>query len=284
MSKFPEYNHKGTKIQGISIGGIQTCIHLPQFKLLFDIGTGYDHIIEVPKLLISHGHLDHSSGIAYYISQRNLKRLMPAEIYVPPLFYEPLKEVLNLWSKIEGYNTVYNLTPLDYNKFYHLQGNNYFKAVKSVHRVPSNGYTIFEKTRKLKEEFQKLPSNKIAELKSKGIDMFYEYYIPLITFSGDTQIEFVINNECVRKSRILFLECTYIDKVRTIEQTREWGHIHLDEIVENVECFREVDKLYLIHFSPRYNSEKILKNLKDKLPIWLFEKTTPFISKVINNK
>ncbi len=279
MSNFIQQDYMGLRFVGISVGGIQTCMHLPQYKLLFDIGTGYEHIIDVPRLLVTHGHLDHSSGIAYYISQRNLRRLPPADVYVPPPLLPPLKKILNLWSEIEGYDSQYNLHAVDYKRFYPIQGNNYFKAIPSVHRVPSNGYTIFEKNRKLKEEYQDLPGSKIAEMKLGGGDIFYENYNPVISFSGDTQIEFVLENECVRNSRVLFLECTYIDQVRSIEQTRHWGHLHLDEIVENVEAFRNVQKLYLIHFSPRYSPEKIQKNLKEKLPLWLYERTTPFMLK-----
>ena len=251
---------------------------LPQFRLMFDIGRGSTHLVEVPNLLLTHGHLDHSSGLPYHISQRNLRRLAAANIYVPPELEPPLRKVLQLWCDIEDYQTKYNLLPVNYNTYYPLHGNYLFKAYPTFHRIPSTGYTVFEKTRKLKQEFLELPGHEIAVLKKQRDDLFYENYLPRITFSGDTRIEFVLEHSIVRQSQVLFLECTYIDDARTTKQTRFWGHIHLDEIVENADAFREVQKLYLIHFSPRYHSEKIQKILKQKLPHWLYEKTTPFLS------
>lgn len=252
-------------------------MHVPQFRLMFDIGRGSSQLTEVPRLLLTHGHLDHSSGVPYYISQRNLRRLAPADIYVPPELYSKLNQVLQLWCDIEGYQSEYSLHAIDYDKTYPLHGNFYFKALRSVHRVPSNGYTIMEKSIKLKEEFRKLTGVEITKLRKERKDIFYENHVPHITFSGDTQIEFVLDHPEVQRSHVLFLECTYIDEARSIEQTRKWGHLHLDEIVNHAEAFRDVQQLYLIHFSPRYRAEKIRRLIKEKLPNWLYAKTIPFL-------
>lgn len=257
---------------------MQTCMVLPRFKLMFDVGRAAPRIIEIPRLLLTHGHLDHSSGVPYYVSQRNLRRLPPAEIFCPPEMAEPLDQIMKLWSKIEDYDIQYDLKGVEYDRLYELQNNFYFQALRSVHRVPSNGYVIIEKTRRLKEEFRELPGPEIARLKQERDDMFHEHHLPVVTFSGDTQIEFVTDNEIVRRSKILFLECTFIDDARPIARARQWGHIHLDEIVANAEAFREVEKLYLIHFSPRYRQETILETLKAKLPEWLYERTTPYLT------
>ena len=230
---------------------------VPQLQLMFDVGRGSTQIIEIPNLLLTHGHLDHSSGVPYYISQRNLRRLAPANIYIPPELEVPLRKVLQLWCEIEDYQTKYNLLPIRYEQYYPLRGNYYFKAFPSFHRVPSNGYTIFEKTRKLKQEFQHLPGHQIATLKKERDDLFYENYSPRITFSGDTKIEFILEHPLVRQSHILFLECTYVDEARTIEQTRFWGHIHLDEIIKNADAFDDVQKLYLNHRHEDFQSSAL---------------------------
>lgn len=273
------YTYRNETFQGISEGGVQTCMVLPRFKLMFDVGRGASRVIEIPRLLLTHGHLDHSSGVPYYISQRNLRRLPPADVYCPPEMAEPLDQIMKLWSKIEDYNIEYNIHPLEYDRLYELQNNYYFQPVRSVHRVPSNGYTIIEKTRRLKPEFRELPGPEIARLKKERDDMFVEHHLPLITFSGDTQIEFVLENEIVRQSKVLFLECTFLDDARPVERARQWGHIHLDEIVANAECFRETEQLFLIHFSPRYRREVILDLIKAKLPDWLYERTTAYLTR-----
>jgi ribonuclease Z len=250
---------------------------VPRFRLMFDIGVGSPRLTEIPQLLLTHGHLDHSAGIPYYISQRCLRRLPAADIYTPPEMEPALRKILQLWCDIEGYQSDYNLHPVEYDRVYPLSGNFGFQAVRSFHRIPSNGYVVVEKTTKLKEEFLSLKGPEIARLKQERNDLFYESFTPHVAFSGDTTIEFVLEREIIRKTKILFFECTYICEKRPKERAREWGHTHLDEIAHNAEAFRDVEHLFLIHFSPRYRRDQINETLKRKLPDWLYEKTTPFL-------
>lgn len=256
---------------------MQTAMSMPRQKICFDIGRGDSKLVEIPTLLMTHGHLDHAAGVPYHVSQRNLRRLPTTKIYVPPPLEPPLRKILKLWAEIEDFDMQFDLEAVEYDRTYPLTGNLHFQAVPSVHRVPSNGYTIFEKTRKLRDEFRELPGPEIARLKNIRDDLFYDSTVAHVTFSGDTQIEFVTDNEIVRRSKVLFLECTFICDERPVDRARQWGHIHLDEIVANAEAFRDVEQLYLIHFSPRYRKDRIHQTLKKKLPDWLHAKTVPFL-------
>ena len=256
---------------------MRTSMTVPQFKLSFDVGHGDPKLTEFSKILLTHGHMDHSSGLPYYISQRALRHLSPPQIFCPPEFVAPFKDIMDAWAKIEGFKAKYELIGVVPTEQYELQGKFFFQAVPSVHRVPSNGYVIQEKTVKLKDEFKSLPGPEIARLKKERDDLFYESRIPTIAFSGDTQIEFVLENEIIRDSKILFLECTYISPDAPVERARKWGHIHLDEIVANAEAFQNTERLFLIHFSPRHRNDEIRSTLKNRLPGWLFDKTVPCI-------
>jgi len=242
---------------------------------MFDIGIGSPRLTDIPRLLLTHGHLDHASGIAYYVSQRSLRHLDPPEIFCPVEIKESLEKILNLWGEIEGFQNRFHITGTEDGRLYPLQSNYYFKSLRSIHRIPSSAYIVVEKTKKLKEEYRNLPGHEIAVMKSNP-DIFYESENPLVVFSGDTKIELIIENPEIQKAKILFLECTYIDDKRPVERARKWGHIHLDEIIANAEIFRNIEKLFLIHFSPRYSNEEIKAALKSKMPDWLHKKTTPF--------
>lgn len=257
---------------------MHTCVTVPRLKLMFDIGVGAPKLTETPRLLLTHGHLDHSAGIPYYISQRNLRHLPPAEIYVPPAMAPALNRIMELWAEIEGYQPQYSIHAIEYDRIYPLSGTLSFQALPSFHRVPSNGYAIVERTTKLREEFLGLPGAEISRLKRERDDLFYQGLTPHIVFSGDTRIEFVLEHELVRRAKILFHECTYICEKRGVDRAREWGHTHLEEIVANAEAFRDVETLVLIHFSPRYGREQIHETLRARIPAWLFEKTIAFLA------
>lgn len=271
-----EHLIRNFKFLGTSSGGVETSVILPAFHLAFDVGRCQNPLVDIPTLLLTHGHLDHASGVPYYVSQRCLRHLPAGSIYCPPELADPLRRILAIWCEVEGYQMEYDLQGVQYDTIYPLFGNYHMKAIRSVHRVPSNGYTILERVRKLLPEFASMPGPEIAE-KKKTMNLFHEVYSPVITFSGDTQIEFVLENEDVRNSKVLFLECTYVDEARPVERARKWGHTHLFEIAENAEAFRNVENLVLIHFSPRYSRDKILDALRRHLPEELHARTTAFL-------
>lgn len=71
------------------------------------------------------------------------------------------------------------------------------------------------------------------------------------------------------------MECTYLDEKKSIEETRKWGHIHLDEILPYADQFQN-QFISLIHLSARYKNQEALKILELKLPSTLREKVHLF--------
>jgi len=273
---YTKFSYKGYNFEGISEGGIRTSIIMPSLSILFDIGNlPVDHAHH-ENLLLTHGHLDHSAGIPYYISQRSLRKLKPPNIYVPQELYEDLQSILKIYQKIEGFDYLYNLVPVKINEFIQINPTMYFKALKTFHRIVSQGYTIYEKNKKLKEEYKNYSKDQILSLKKQGIDLQEEKYVPIVSFSGDTKIEYVLENKDVANSKILFIECTYLDDKKNVEKAREWGHIHLDEIIHNADSFKN-EKIVLIHFSKRYSPKTIKELVYSKIPSSLKDRVECFI-------
>lgn len=271
-----ELNFKNLHFSGITEGGIQTCVRVKPLQILFDIGRCPQAAVGFPRLLLTHGHLDHAAGLPYYISQRSMRNQTPPEIFLVPELVEPLTKILDIYSEIEGFQYPYKLIPVEPGVRYPLKEDMTFTATRSIHRVPSAGYTLFTMVKKLRDEFKNLPGREIARRKNAGEKLEEDREVPMVTFSGDTQIEFVRDNPHVGESRLLFLECTYIDSARTVEQTRKWGHIHLDEIIAHEDYFRN-EQIVLMHFSKRYSSQYIQKTLKEKLPPSLQGRVVPFL-------
>ena len=59
---------EGYPVEGLSIGGQETCIILPSLKLAFDIGRCPQRAISQDFLFISHGHMDHIVSSSYSYS------------------------------------------------------------------------------------------------------------------------------------------------------------------------------------------------------------------------
>lgn len=270
------FEHKGLKFEGISEGGIRTSIICPSLEFMFDFGYINPDKIHIGKILLTHAHLDHSCGIPYYVSQRSLRKLPKPTIYLPREIAPIMEEILALYSKIEDFEYSCNLVGVSEGDKIDLKPGYFFKPLSTFHRVPSVGYTVFESKRKLKNEYSNLDSNAIRSLKSEGIEPTEEVSLPLVSFSGDTKIEYLLNHEDVRKSKILFLEATYYCDKRDVARAREWGHTHLDEIVEQADQF-ENEAVVLIHASKRYNFRELNDWISKKVPSPLREKLHLFV-------
>jgi ribonuclease Z len=79
-----------------------------------------------------------------------------------------------------------------------------------------------------------------------------------------------------KRPKILFIECTYLDDKKNVEKAREWGHIHLDEIIQNADSFKN-EKIVLIHFSKRYSPKTIKELVYSKIPPSLTDRVECFI-------
>ncbi len=260
-----DITHKGIRIQGLGLGGIESYYILPGFHLAFDIGRAPQALIDIPRIFLSHGHLDHAFGLPYYFSQRSLKHMPLGTAYVPQPIVEPLREILKLWNKIEGFEYPIQVEGLNPGSEVKLTGNTFVRALKAEHRVEALGYALIRNVKKLKPEFEGLSGSELQKLRKDSVEISEEKETPLVVYSGDTTFEFVENHEEARKAEILILECTYIDDKRPIERARKWGHIHLDEIIRALHLF-ENDRIILTHLSRRYASSYVRKILAEKVP------------------
>ena len=72
------------EIIGYSVAGEETVVAVPQLDVCFDIGKAPDQIIAINNVLITHGHMDHAAGFAYYLSQRKFCGISPGTILDEP--------------------------------------------------------------------------------------------------------------------------------------------------------------------------------------------------------
>jgi ribonuclease Z len=260
-----EYTHHGITLRGLSLSGIRTAISIPEFSLSFDVAQGYPYLLNLKNFFVSHGHLDHAAGIPYIISQKAMNHQEAPKFYMPPSLIEPMDQIMKLWQKIEKHEYKYEFHPVTADEEIPLKGNHFIKAFPTVHRVDSFGYTLFQRQKKLAREFQGQSQDDIVKAKGQGKELHEILEIPLVSFTGDTQIEFLNSRPWVKKSKILVMESTYLDERKTVEHARSWGHTHLDEILPRLDEI-ESEKIVLIHVSSRYPTDEALRILKQRIP------------------
>ena len=213
------------RFEGLSLSGIRTALSMPDLGISFDVAQGFPFTLRMKKFFITHGHLDHAAGIPYLISQKAMRSEAAPIFYVPPSMIEPISEIMRLWEKIEQHEYHSDFRPVTPESFIDLNPQAYVRPFRTIHRIESLGYTVFARNKKLKPEFSELGPDAIRDLRQQGIEVQDKIETPLVTFTGDTQIEFLDQAPWIRDSKILFCEATYLDSQKTVEHARQWGHM-----------------------------------------------------------
>ena len=260
-------------ITGYSRAGVATCVTIPQLKICFDVAQGLPFAMKSKQFFITHTHQDHASGIPYITSIKALEGQKTPRFYIPETSVSAIEKILNLWGEIEGHQCPYDITPVKQDDIFPINDSWYVQAKRSCHRIPSYAYTVFQKKKRLTTEYANSSPKEIMQAKKDHKIIEEKYNLPILTFTGDTTINICTESPEILQSKNLIIECTYIDDKKTVNNSLKWGHIHLNQIVEQAHKFVNIQKLILIHFSRRYSKHEILKTLEEKMPPELFKKT-----------
>lgn len=267
----------GHLVDGLSIGGVETCIDFPELKLCFDVGRCPDEAVLRPTVLFTHAHMDHMGGVAWHASTRELRGMPPPTYVVPRENVAAFGELFAAWRKLDGAEARHTVMPLGPGEELALPNRLVARPFRSPHRVPCQGYGLWRRVRKLKREHLSRTPSELRELgHSAGAAMYDWLEVPEIAFTGDTLIEVVEREEVVRKARLLVIEVTFLDERVSVEQCRSKGHVHLDEVVERADLF-ENEALLFTHFSARYRPDEIVAALDRRLPPRLRERVTALL-------
>lgn len=257
--------HAGLTIEGYSRAAVQSYWRVPELKLGFDLGAQPWDFMGTPTWLISHTHLDHIAALPVYVARRRMMKMEPPTIFLPAESVEDVRRLLQVMHRLDRGRMVCDLRGLLPGEEVSLSRDHVMVPFRTTHTIPSLGYLVYERRMKLKEEFVGLPGEKIRDLKFAGTEITREVRTPLLAYTGDTSPPGMDNTPAVFDAKILITELSFIRPNHRREKIHKFGHIHLDDIIERADRFKN-ELIICGHFSTRYHPAEVRKYVMSKLP------------------
>lgn len=257
--------HDGLTIEGWSRAAVQSYWRVPELKLGFDMGGSPWSFIGTQTFFISHAHLDHMAALPAYVARRRMMKMEPPTIYVPAQVHEPVQRMLRSWQKLDRGRMICDLVAAEPNAEYELSREHVVTTFATKHTVPSLGYVVWERRKKLKPEYVGLSGPEIRDIRLSGTEVSAEVRVPIVCYCGDTAPQGLDNCEAVYQSKILITELTFFRPEHRKEKIHKFGHTHLDDLVERADRFQN-ELIILGHLSTRYHEKQLHRAVEKHLP------------------
>jgi ribonuclease Z len=250
---------------GFSTAGIETAIEVPSLGLVLDLGRCSRTAVNQPVVLVSHGHLDHVGAVVQHAARRAMMNMGESVYVVPASIAADVERMFAAAEALDGGHIPRRVVPLGRGEELDLGKKRRVRAFETFHRVPSQGYTVWERRHRLRPPFRDLDGARLGELRRSGQDIDEPYDVAVLSFCGDTRVEVLERNPELQQAETLLLEATFLDARVSVEDARRMGHIHLDELVARSELLAAKD-IVLHHFSARYTAADVSQIFEQRLP------------------
>lgn len=275
--------HAGMTIEGWSRAAVQTYWRIPELKLGFDMGGSPWSFMGTQTFFITHAHLDHLAALPAFVARRKMMKMEPPIIYMPEEIVEFVDRMLKSWQRLDRGRMNCELIGVRPGDEFELSREHIVTAFDTKHTVPSRGYIVWERRRKLKPEYVGLSGDQIRDLRYSGIDVSGEVRMPLVCYCGDTAPEGLDADPAIYESKILITEMTFFRPEHRRDKIHKFGHTHLDDLVERADKFQN-ELIILGHFSTRYSDRQVKSAIDKRLPERLKPRVKLWCSEVLDRK
>lgn len=258
------------EVLGYSVAGEETVVGMPQLDVCFDIGKAPDQLVPINHVLLTHGHMDHAAGIAYYLSHRKFNGMSDGTVLCPPNTVDTIRRILDAWERLDGSRIPAKLVGVGPGDEYKLKPNLIARVFPTKHTRQAVGFSVIETRKKLKPEYIGLAGAEIVKLKKQGVTIEYPVEAPLVSYLGDTSYVDFSQLDYVAKSRILIAECTFFEDEHT-DRADAGRHMHIDEFGPLLERM-ENEVIILTHLTHRTSIAEARRLLQERLSKKTFQK------------
>lgn len=262
---FLSHQHRSLTIEGFSRAAVQSYWRIPELKLGFDLGAQPWDFMGTASWAVTHGHLDHIAALPVYIARRRMMKMEPPMIYIPENILPGVEGMLRAFSRLDRGRLPCEFCPVQAGDEIELSRELVMTVHRTTHTVPSVGYIVWERRKKLKPEYQALSGPQIRDLRMAGTEVTAETRIPVLAYTGDTSPSGLDQNPAFYQAQILITEMTFVAPKHRKEKIHKHGHMHLDDFVQRENDFKN-ELIIAAHFSVRYNSRQIHRAVEKKLP------------------
>jgi ribonuclease Z len=258
-------NFKDITIEGYSRAAVQTYWRIPEYKLGFDLGAQPWSFMGTPLWFVSHTHMDHLVALPVYVARRRMMKMEPPTIYLPEHAIEPMQKILKYFSRMDRGRLPCDLRPIHAGDEIEISREHVVTVSSTVHTVPSFGFVIWERRKKLRPEFLELPGEKIRDLKFSGVEITTEMRIPRLAYLGDSAPDGLDACPAMYEAEVLIAEMTFVAAKHRKDKIHKFGHMHIDDFIERRDKFHN-QLIIASHFSTRYHTKQVVEQVHRMLP------------------
>lgn len=258
----------GLTVEGYSRAAVQTYWRIPEMRIGFDLGAQPWDFMGTATWFITHTHLDHIASLPVYVARRRMMKMEPPTIYVPSHAVELCEHFLKIVSRLDRGRLPCNLIGVNAGDEIELSRELVVTASATKHTVPSLGYVVWERRKKLKPEYLSLTGEQIRDLRLAGTEITEERRTPMLAYLGDSSPEGLDACPAMYEAHTLIAEMTFVAPGHRKEKIHKHGHMHLDDFVQRRERFQN-KRIIAGHFSTRYFDKQIEHYVRKAFPTML---------------
>jgi ribonuclease Z len=263
-------------LSGFSISGLATYIQIPELDVCFDMGEAPLSSLPLNHIFLTHAHGDHARCLPrHWHLRRMIGIAKPAAYFLPEAIRVGFEGLVQAEARFEGVPDEAVEIPrfhglvagpdsvaLPYRKDLRV------RAFPVTHSVPSLGYTILTRKRKLKPEYAGVAGPEIAKLRASGVEVQYEIDEPQVTFIGDCIGASLVEQAHIWDSPIVIIEATFLEPGEEALAAKK-QHTHLSEVARTLDELGEriaTKHIVLKHFSMRYSRDQVMALVASGIP------------------